>query len=80
LGRHGRVEQKRGPMSLELSRLGEIGLAWTRHLGAFGLGEFGRAWVSAGAFQLSPFSFLYSSFALSSPFFPRILKLRQIWE
>jgi len=47
---------------------------------ASGLGEFGRALMSFGAFQLSFFSFVYSSFAQPSPFFPRILKLTQIWE
>jgi len=49
-------------------------------LGASGLGEFGRALVNAGVFQLSHFSFIYSPFAQSSPFFSRILKLTQIWE
>jgi len=47
-------------------------------LGAFGLGEFGRALVSVGAFQLSLSSFVYSLFAQSSQFFPRILKLTEI--
>jgi len=45
-----------------------------------GLGEFGRALVGASAFQLSLFSFVYSPFAQSYPFFPGILKLTQIWE
>jgi len=44
-------------------------------MGAFGLGEFGRALVSVGAFQLFLFSLVYFPFAQSSPFFPRILKL-----
>jgi len=45
-----------------------------------GLREFGQVLVSAGTFQLSVFSFVYSPFAQSSLFFPRILKLTQIWE
>jgi len=49
-------------------------------MGASGLGEFERALVSVGAFQLSLFSFVYSPFAQSSPFFLRVLKLTQIWE
>jgi len=47
---------------------------------AFSIGEFGRALVSVGAFKLSFFSFVYSPFAQSSPIFPIILKLTQIWE
>jgi len=53
---------------------------WRDPLGASDLGEFGRAWVSVGAFQLSLFSFVYSLFSLSSLVFPRILRLIQIWE
>jgi len=62
-------------------------LVWARlssfkrdSLGVSGLGEFRRALVSIGAFQLFLFSFVYSPFVQSSPFFPRILKLTQIWE
>jgi len=47
-------------------------------LGASSLGKFGQALVSDGAFQLSVFSFVYSLFAQSSPFFPKILKLTKI--
>jgi len=55
-------------------------LAWAR------LGSLGRdplellAWVSVGALQLSLFSFVYSLFTLLFSFFPKILKLTQIWE
>jgi len=49
-------------------------------LGASGLGIFGRAIVSVGAFQLSLFSFVYSPFSQSSPFFSKIMKLTQIWK
>jgi len=55
---------KTNPTSKEWSRLGEIELAC----------------ASAGAFQLSLFIFIYSPFALSSPFFSKIPKLTQIWE
>jgi len=44
---------KEGPMLLEQSRLDEIRIAWARSHGASSLGEFGRALVSASAFQLS---------------------------
>jgi len=62
-------------------------LAWVRlslleqdPLVASGLGEFLQALVSARAFQLSLFGFVYSPFAQSSSFFPRILKLTQTRE
>jgi len=45
-----------------------------------GLGDFRRALLSAGMFQLCLFSFVYSPFAQLSSFFPRIPKLTQIWE
>jgi len=67
---------KKDPTLLEHSRLGKIE---QDPLGACGLGEFGRALVSVGAFQLSHFSFVYSFFAQSSSFFPKILKLIQFW-
>ena len=68
---------KKVPTSVEWSRLGEIRLIRARFFGSIWLGQ---VWVSAGAFQLSLFSFVYSAFPLSSPFFPRTLKLIQIWE
>jgi len=46
-------------------------------LEAYDLGEFGQALVNVGVFQLSLFNFLYSPFAQSSSFFPRIIKLTQ---
>jgi len=68
---------KKGPTLLEQSCLGEIELSWARlssleqdSLVASGLGEFGRALVSVGTFQLSLFSFVYSPLAQSYPFFP----------
>jgi len=44
-------------------------------MGTSGLSELGRALVSVGALQLSLLNFVYSPFALSSPFFHKILKL-----
>jgi len=39
---------------------------------------FGKFWASAGVFQLSLFNFVYSPFAQSSSFFPKIMKLTQV--
>jgi len=64
----------KGSMLLEQSRFSEI--LW----GRLALGEFGRALVNDGAFQLSFFSFVYFPFAKSSLFFSRTLKLTQICE
>jgi len=48
-----------------------------------GILAFLRIWAtlaSVDAFQLSLFSFVYFPLVQLSPFFPRILKLTQIWE
>jgi len=76
-----------------LEVIGLSWVSWTKTVNVTGVISLGRdwarldencwgllAWASAGAVQLSRFSFDYSAFALSSPFFPIFLKLTQIWE